>query len=62
MEFLNGLKTVIGAVGLVVSVAVPQFAPEVNAAGENIFLIGQGAFGLLLGLGLIHKGEKKLKR
>ena len=58
MKFLNGLKTVLGAAGMVVSFAVPHFLPTFSSAAPHVIDIAQGAFGLLTVLGLIHKGEK----
>lgn len=60
MKFLNGFKTIIGLVGTVVTVLVPKVTPDiVNAVGDHALAIGQGVFGLLTVLGIIHKAEKK---
>ena len=59
MKFLNGLKTWVGLAGTVISVAVPRLAPTISDAAPHIINVAQGAFGLLLALGLIHKAEKK---
>lgn len=59
MNFLNGLKTVIGLFGTAITVIVPQVDPSVvSAVGDHAVGIAQGAFGLLTVLGLIHKREK----
>jgi len=59
MKFLNGFKTWIGVAGLIATTVVPQYAPAINEAAPHAVNIAQGVFGLLLTLGLIHKGEKK---
>lgn len=58
MQFLNGFKTVIGLLGTVAAVLVPHIAPTIQAAAPQVVDIAQGAFGLLLTLGIIHKVEK----
>lgn len=58
MKFLNGFKTILGAVGLVVSIAVPSLSSTVAEAAPHAVNIAQGAFGLLVLLGVIHKAEK----
>ena len=61
MKFLDGLKTVIGLVGTVVSVAVPRVAPQVGEAIPHVVAVAQGVFGALFALGVIHKVEKRAK-
>lgn len=58
MKFLNGFKTVLGLAGTVVTVLAPKFAPTLNEAAPHAVAVAQGAFGLLLALGVIHKAEK----
>jgi hypothetical protein len=59
LKFLNGFKTILGSIGLVVSVVLPHVAGTVAQAAPHAISIAQGAFGLLTLLGLIHKAEKK---
>lgn len=59
LKFLNGFKTILGSIGLVVSVALPRLSDTVAQAAPHAISIAQGAFGLLALLGLIHKAEKK---
>lgn len=62
MKFLNGLKTIIGVVGTVVTVLVPKITPAVvTEVGDHAFAVAQGVFGLLTVLGIIHKVEKKVE-
>lgn len=59
MKFLNGLKTIIGVVGTVITVLIPKVTPEiVTTVGDHTVAIAQGVFGLLTVLGIIHKAEK----
>lgn len=59
MNFLNGLKTIIGVVGSVITIVIPKFTPVVvNAVGDQVLAVAQGVFGLLLTLGIVHKVEK----
>lgn len=59
MKFLDGFKTIIGLVGTVVTVVAPKISPEVvQTVGEQVIGIGQGVFGLLAILGVIHRREK----
>lgn len=58
MKFLNGFKTILGLAGTVVSVLAPRYAPALNEAAPHAVAVAQGAFGLLLALGVIHKAEK----
>lgn len=58
MKFLNGFKTILGLAGTVVSVLAPRYAPALNEAAPHAVAVAQGAFGLLLALGVIHKVEK----
>lgn len=59
MKFLNGLKTIIGVVGSVVLVIAPKVGLDVvQSAGDQVYGIAQGVFGLLTILGVIHKVEK----
>lgn len=59
MRFLDGFKTIIGAVGMVVVTVFPKVAPAVvTGAVEAVTTIATGAFGLLTVLGVIHKVEK----
>lgn len=62
MNFLNGFKTILGVVGTVVSVVVPNAAPAIGEASPHIFAVAQGVFGTLLALGVIHKAEKRAAR
>lgn len=60
MKFLDGLKTLIGVVGTVVTVVLPKVSPAVVVAvGDHVFSVAQGVFGVLTLLGVIHKVEKK---
>lgn len=61
MKFLDGFKTVVGAVGLTVTLVAPHLAPQVQDIGGNAFLVAQGVFGCLTALGVIHKAEKRKK-
>ena len=58
MQFLNGFKTILGAAGMVVTIAAPHFAPTFAEATPHAIGVAQGVFGLLGVLGLIHKVEK----
>lgn len=59
MKFLNGFKTLIGALGLAVSVVLPNVAPGiVDTVGHSVFQVADGVFGALVALGVIHKAEK----
>lgn len=59
MKFLDGFKTVLGAVGVVVSVVAPKVAPAlIVGAIESINNMAVGAFSLLTILGIVHKVEK----
>ncbi len=58
MKFLNGLKTALGAAGLILTVAVPRFAPSFAEASPHILTAAEGVFGTLLAFGVIHKIEK----
>ena len=58
MKFLNGFKTILGLAGTVVSVLAPRYAPALNEAAPHAVAVAQGAFGLLLALGVIHRVEK----
>lgn len=62
MKFLDGFKTILGTVVLVVGTAIPKIAPAVAAGAEHAIGIVQGVGGLLAVLGLIHKGEKRAAR
>lgn len=59
MKFLNGFKTILGAVGMVVTIAAPSLAPAIGEAAPHAISVAQGVFGLLTVLGIIHKAEKK---
>lgn len=61
MKFLNGFKTVLGAVGMVGAIAFPKLAPTIADAAPHAIGVAQGVFGLLLTLGIIHKAEKSNK-
>lgn len=61
MKFLDGFKTILGAVGLAISVIAPQASDTVANVGPHAVGIAQGVFGLLAVLGVIHKAEKKTK-
>lgn len=57
MNFLNGWKTILGAVGLGLTVAVsPEKATEIVTNADSVL---SGVFGLLTVLGVIHKAEKR---
>lgn len=59
MKFLDGFKTILGLVGMAVSVIVPKVTPDViTAIGDHTVAVAQGVFGLLTVLGIIHKREK----
>ncbi len=58
MKFLNGLKTVIGVAGTVATLVMPKIVPVITDAAPHAINIAQGAFGLLMVLGIIHKKEK----
>ena len=59
MKFLNGFKTILGALGLVLTVAAPKVAPELIGTTINqVHDIALGVFGLLTTLGIVHKVEK----
>lgn len=59
MRFLDGFKTVLGAIGVVVTVVAPKIGPElVEGALGAVNLMATGAFSLLTVLGIIHKVEK----
>lgn len=58
MKFLNGFKTVIGVAGTVASLVAPKILPVITDAAPHAINIAQGAFGLLMVLGIIHKSEK----
>lgn len=63
MKFLDGLKTIIGLAGSIVTIVAPKVAPDiVGQVGEHVIGISQGVFGLLTVLGLIHKAEKANQR
>jgi hypothetical protein len=57
MNFLNGWKTILGAVGLGLTIVVsPEKATEIVTNADSLLT---GAFGLLTVLGVIHKTEKR---
>ncbi len=58
MKFLNGFKTILGAAGMVLTFVAPKIVPAFSDAAPHAINIAQGAFGLLLALGIIHKSEK----
>lgn len=58
MKFLNGLKTIIGLAGTVATFVAPKIAPVITEAAPHAINVAQGAFGLLLVLGIIHKAQK----
>lgn len=63
MKFLDGFKTLIGLVGLIVTIVAPKISPElVNAIGAQVLWIAQGVFGLLTVLGVVHKVEKVVEK
>jgi hypothetical protein len=59
MKFLDGFKTILGAVVLTASIVAPKFAPQINDAAPHVINLVQGGAGVLLALGIIHKREKK---
>ena len=64
MKFLNGWKTVLGFVGLGVTVLTSaggdaaQVGAVVRDVARNADAVVLGAFGCLAALGVIHKAEK----
>jgi hypothetical protein len=67
VKFLNGWKTIIGTLGTAVTIGVAtggdvgQIAQKVGEFAGNADAVISGAFGMLAVLGLIHKGEKRVK-
>lgn len=64
MKFLNGWKTVLGFVGLGVTVLssaggdVAQVGAVVGEVAGHVDAVVLGVFGTLAALGVIHKAEK----
>lgn len=58
MKFLNGFKSILGAAGMVLTFVAPKVIPVFTDAAPHALNVAQGAFGLLLALGIIHKSEK----
>jgi hypothetical protein len=61
MKFLDGFKTVLGALGTVALILFPKLNPTmIGEVSEHLYGIVQGAFALLTLFGVIHKIEKAL--
>lgn len=64
MKFLNGWKTILGAIGTVVVPLVAvggkvgELAGKVAEVGQHVDIALTGVFGALLALGIVHKVEK----
>lgn len=58
MRFLDGVKTILGAAGLVATIVAPRVAPSIAEASPHVVAIAEGVFGTLLAFGVIHKVEK----
>jgi hypothetical protein len=64
MQFLNGFKTIIGAVGTIATPLIALGGHVGKIATDGVSALGpayqtvEGAFLTLLALGIIHKTEK----
>lgn len=62
MKFLDGFKTIIGSVGLLVTVVAPKLDPAiVGAVGQNTVNIATNVFAIITAIGLVHKAVKAAK-
>lgn len=58
MNFLNGWKTALGALGMLVGILAPKFTPVVAVLGQTIPTLILNISAVLAAVGLMHKAVK----